>query len=214
MQPRQIAITLAAVLVAFVAAFGVAKAAGGGGEKKDTAGAAGEPTKRIDVPSAAVNATFVTSGSLPALKSVRKPKPEKPDDGGSAPPPPPPPAGTPPPAAPPPPAGRESAPGRSPARGSPARGASSTSASARRRRWRRRRWRRLRRGLSRHRILQPARSEGRTSAGWGGGAAGPLATPPSRRFPRLRNARDVAACLASGQPPSRPRASPRRVWYL
>ena len=75
MQARQIAIVAAAVVGAFVLAFGLGKATSGGGTEQAAAG----PAKKAQVIQAgevAVNANAATA-SLPALKVVKKKKPKQ-----------------------------------------------------------------------------------------------------------------------------------------
>jgi hypothetical protein len=75
MQARQIAIVAAAVVGAFVLAFGLGKATSGGGTEEAEAG----PAKKAQVIQAgevAVSANAATA-SLPALKVVKKKKPKQ-----------------------------------------------------------------------------------------------------------------------------------------
>jgi hypothetical protein len=71
MQTRTIVITLGAALVAFAAAFGIAKATSGG----ETATASAAPAAQtFDVPSAEITVT-APKADLPGLKPKPKPKP-------------------------------------------------------------------------------------------------------------------------------------------
>jgi hypothetical protein len=80
MQPRQILIVAIAALVAFGAAFGIAKA--GGGDEPKASGAI-EPAEVIDVGDATVSASVPDAGALPALRVPEK-TPDPPDDGTPA----------------------------------------------------------------------------------------------------------------------------------
>lgn len=73
MQPRQIALVAAVVVLGFLAAFGIAKAAGGG-EDAATTGSPGEPAEVFKIAPVEVAAGAPPAGSLPSLK-VPKPKP-------------------------------------------------------------------------------------------------------------------------------------------
>jgi hypothetical protein len=86
MQGKQLAIVIGAFFGAFVIAFGIGKVTGGG------AAEAGEGTKAVKLPSAAISGELASSGSFPALKGDA-PKKKAPSGGNdTAPPPPPPPA--------------------------------------------------------------------------------------------------------------------------
>jgi hypothetical protein len=67
MQPRQILIVAAVVIVAFGAAFGIA-GAGGGDDSKAEAAPAPKAPQVFDVESATVTATVAKAPALPALK--------------------------------------------------------------------------------------------------------------------------------------------------
>ena len=69
MQPRQLLIVAVAVLVAFGAAFGIAKA--GGGDESDASGAV-KPAEVIEVGEVTVAAGAVDTGGLPALRVPEK----------------------------------------------------------------------------------------------------------------------------------------------
>ena len=69
MQPRQIGILVAAVVVAFAVAFGAGKAMGGSGGGGKTAKASAEGTKPVEPVSASISATIAGAGALPALSS-------------------------------------------------------------------------------------------------------------------------------------------------
>jgi outer membrane biosynthesis protein TonB len=73
MQPRQIALVAAVVVLGFLAAFGIAKAAGGG-EDAATTGSPGQPAEVFKIAPVEVAAGAPPAGSLPSLK-VPKPKP-------------------------------------------------------------------------------------------------------------------------------------------
>jgi len=83
-QTRTIVITLGAALVAFAAAFGIAKATSGG---ETTTANVAPAAETFDVPSAEVTAGAPEAG-LPALKPKPKPKPTPtPPPTGTTPPP-------------------------------------------------------------------------------------------------------------------------------
>jgi hypothetical protein len=79
MQPRQLLIVAIAALVAFGAAFGIAKA--GGGDESNAAGGL-EPAEAIEIGDANVSAGLTDEGRLPALRLPEK-KPES--NGGDTP---------------------------------------------------------------------------------------------------------------------------------
>ncbi len=69
MQPRQIGITLGAVVLAFLVAFGIGKATGGSGGGGSTA-KAGEGTTPVELASAPITVSMAGVAPLPALKSA------------------------------------------------------------------------------------------------------------------------------------------------
>jgi hypothetical protein len=82
MQPRQLVIIVSAVLVAFGAAFGIGKLAGGSQEATATAGKPAEVIKPAD---ATVAANVNAAGALPPLQVPQKKK-KKPKQPTSSPP--------------------------------------------------------------------------------------------------------------------------------
>jgi hypothetical protein len=76
MQPRQIVIIVAAVVVAFGAAFGIGKLGGG---SKEAAATAAKPAEVIQPRDATVAADVTAATALPPLQLPAKKKAKKPD---------------------------------------------------------------------------------------------------------------------------------------
>jgi hypothetical protein len=81
MQPRQIAIVAGAAIAAFGVAFGVARAARGGGDAQ-----AGDAPRVIELRAPQVGAAAETEGGLPALKTAPQRTPQAPNRGTAPPP--------------------------------------------------------------------------------------------------------------------------------
>ena len=76
MQPRQFLVVAAAIVVAFAAAFGIAKASGGGEEAAPASAPEPQAAEVIEVSEAKVSNGVSAAAGLPALQ-VPKPKPEE-----------------------------------------------------------------------------------------------------------------------------------------
>lgn len=82
MQPRQLLIVAIAVIVAFGAAFGIAKA--GAGKEPDGGAGAAKPAEVIEVGDATVAASVSDAGGLPALQLPEKKKKQPETAGGDS----------------------------------------------------------------------------------------------------------------------------------
>ena len=82
MQSRQLMIVAVAVILAFGAAFGIARAAGG--DEPKAAAKAVKPAEVIEVGGATVSARVADAGGLPALRLPEKKQPETTGEGTSA----------------------------------------------------------------------------------------------------------------------------------